>query len=104
PCPFPLARPSPFGWTGTRWAGSDRTVGGTVHSFKPGGVGRTPGFIRVVFFGRKNGLGLGVGKKGEETMGLVAVGFGVALIILGVGSYLGTDRVSITAMIPAFFG
>ncbi len=29
---------------------------------------------------------------------------GLVLIVLGVGSYLGTGRESITAMIPAFFG
>lgn len=30
--------------------------------------------------------------------------FGLLLIALGVGSYLGTGRTSITALIPAFFG
>jgi hypothetical protein len=30
--------------------------------------------------------------------------FGVILIVLGVASYFGTGRVSITALIPAFFG
>ena len=29
---------------------------------------------------------------------------GIALVILGIGSYLGTGRASVTALIPAFFG
>lgn len=37
-------------------------------------------------------------------MAPVSVGFGITLIILGVASYLGTDRVSPTALIPAAFG
>lgn len=37
-------------------------------------------------------------------MGPVAIGFGVVLVVLGVGSYLGTDRVSATALIPAYVG
>ena len=37
-------------------------------------------------------------------MAPVSIGFGSALIILGVASYLGTDRVSPTALIPAAFG
>ncbi len=32
------------------------------------------------------------------------VGFGIALIVLGLGGYLGTGRSSVTALIPAFFG
>lgn len=30
--------------------------------------------------------------------------FGLLLIALGIGSYLGTGRTSVTALIPAFFG
>ena len=37
-------------------------------------------------------------------MARITIGFGIVLIILGVGSYFGTGRESITAMIPAFFG
>ena len=37
-------------------------------------------------------------------MGPLAVGCGFSLIILGVGFYFGTDRVSWTALIPAIFG
>lgn len=37
-------------------------------------------------------------------MASTAVGFGVALIILGVAGYALTGAVSITALIPAFFG
>jgi hypothetical protein len=33
-----------------------------------------------------------------------SVGLGVALILLGLGSYFGTDRVSMTALIPTWFG
>jgi hypothetical protein len=32
------------------------------------------------------------------------IGFGIVLIVLGVGGYFGTDRVSPTALIPAAFG
>jgi fluoride ion exporter CrcB/FEX len=32
------------------------------------------------------------------------IGFGVVLIVLGLGGYFGTDRVSPTALIPAAFG
>jgi fluoride ion exporter CrcB/FEX len=32
------------------------------------------------------------------------IGFGVVLVVLGVGGYFGTDRVSPTALIPAAFG
>ncbi len=37
-------------------------------------------------------------------MPALAIGFGVALIVLGIGGYLGTDRASPTALIPAGFG
>jgi hypothetical protein len=37
-------------------------------------------------------------------MGPVAIGFGVALVVLGLAGYFGTDRVSPTALIPAAFG
>jgi fluoride ion exporter CrcB/FEX len=32
------------------------------------------------------------------------IGFGIILIVLGVGGYFGSDRVSLTALIPAAFG
>ena len=34
----------------------------------------------------------------------VTIGYGLILILLGAAAYLGTDRVSVTALIPAFFG
>ncbi len=34
----------------------------------------------------------------------VTIGFGVLLIVLGLGGYFSTKRVSKTALIPAFFG
>lgn len=37
-------------------------------------------------------------------MASATIGFGVLLILLGLGGYFGTGRVSITALIPAFFG
>ena len=37
-------------------------------------------------------------------MATVTIGFGILLIGIGLGGYLGTDRVSVTALIPAFFG
>jgi hypothetical protein len=37
-------------------------------------------------------------------MGRIAIGFGLALIALGAGAYLGSGRSSLTALIPAFFG
>jgi hypothetical protein len=32
------------------------------------------------------------------------IGFGIVLIVLGFGGYFGSDRVSLTALIPAVFG
>jgi hypothetical protein len=37
-------------------------------------------------------------------MSTVTVAFGAVLLILGVGGYLGSGRVSVTALIPAVFG
>ena len=37
-------------------------------------------------------------------MAKITIGIGCVLIALGVGSYLGTGRGSVTALIPAFFG
>ncbi len=37
-------------------------------------------------------------------MAVTTIVFGLALMVLGVGSYLATDAVSVTALIPAFFG
>lgn len=34
----------------------------------------------------------------------LTIGYGLILILLGVGGYLGSGRASITALIPAFFG
>ncbi len=37
-------------------------------------------------------------------MANTTIGFGIVLIVLGLGGYFGTDRVSPTALIPAAFG
>ena len=37
-------------------------------------------------------------------MANTTIGFGIVLIVLGVGGYFGSDRVSLTALIPAAFG
>ncbi len=37
-------------------------------------------------------------------MAKITIGLGLVLIALGVGSYFGTGRESLTALIPAFFG
>lgn len=37
-------------------------------------------------------------------MANVAIGFGIALLVLGIGGYAGTGRQSPTALIPAVFG
>ena len=37
-------------------------------------------------------------------MGRMMIGIAVALIVLGVAAYVGTGQVSVTALIPAFFG
>ena len=37
-------------------------------------------------------------------MATTTIGFGVVLIVLGLGGYFGSDRVSPTALIPAAFG
>ena len=37
-------------------------------------------------------------------MARVSIGFGVAFVLLGVFSWVATDFVSVTALIPAFFG
>ncbi len=37
-------------------------------------------------------------------MAKITIGLGVVLIALGLGSYFGTGRASVTALIPAFFG
>ena len=37
-------------------------------------------------------------------MAKITIGLGLVLIILGLGSYFGTGRESVTALIPAFFG
>ena len=34
----------------------------------------------------------------------VTIGLGVVLLALGLGSYFGSGRTSVTALIPAFFG
>ncbi|GMW00160.1 MAG: hypothetical protein AMXMBFR84_12980 [Candidatus Hydrogenedentota bacterium] len=38
------------------------------------------------------------------TMSIVAIAYGLALAALGIGFYLNTGGVSVTALIPAFFG
>jgi hypothetical protein len=42
--------------------------------------------------------------EGFTAMASVTIGFGVLLILLGLGGYFGTRRVSVTALIPAFIG
>ena len=37
-------------------------------------------------------------------MGRMMIGVAVVLVVLGLAGYVGTDRVSVTALIPAFFG
>ena len=37
-------------------------------------------------------------------MKIITIGFGALLILLGVGSYVGTGMTSLTALIPTFFG
>jgi len=37
-------------------------------------------------------------------MAKMTIGLGFVLIALGIGSYFGTGRASVTALIPAFFG
>jgi hypothetical protein len=37
-------------------------------------------------------------------VGNITIGFGVALTILGLWGYYATNKVSVTALIPAFFG
>lgn len=37
-------------------------------------------------------------------MANVGIGFGIVLVLLGVGAYLGTGAQSVTALIPTFFG
>ena len=37
-------------------------------------------------------------------MARITIGLGLVLIALGLGSYFGTGRASVTALIPAFFG
>nr|ADI22386.1 hypothetical protein [uncultured Planctomycetales bacterium HF0500_02G17] len=44
-----------------------------------------------------------MGAQQRGSGGLV-IGFGVAMIVLGVAAYLLTGRSSVTAMIPSFFG
>jgi hypothetical protein len=41
---------------------------------------------------------------GEKAMATVTAGFGLVLVVLGLGGYFGTRRVSVTALIPAFIG
>src|SRR5690242_19281902 len=42
--------------------------------------------------------------QGASKLANTTIGFGIVLIVLGVGGYFGTDRVSPTALIPAAFG
>jgi hypothetical protein len=45
-----------------------------------------------------------VPEQGASKLANTTIGFGIVLIVLGVGGYFGTDRVSPTALIPAAFG
>jgi hypothetical protein len=42
--------------------------------------------------------------QGDLNLATTTIGFGIVLILLGLGGYFGTDRVSMTALIPAAFG
>jgi hypothetical protein len=42
--------------------------------------------------------------KEKSNLATTTIGFGIVLIVLGVGGYFATDRVSIRALIPAVFG
>jgi uncharacterized membrane protein len=44
------------------------------------------------------------GQKGDSKMAKYSIGYGVLLCILGLAGYLATNRVSVTALIPFFFG
>lgn len=37
-------------------------------------------------------------------MAWIVIGFGSALVLLGIGAYVGSEMASVTALIPAFFG
>jgi hypothetical protein len=45
-----------------------------------------------------------VREQGALKLANTTIGFGIVLIVLGVGGYFGTNRVSPTALIPAAFG
>jgi hypothetical protein len=45
-----------------------------------------------------------VPEEGASKLANTTIGFGIVLIVLGVGGYFGSDRVSLTALIPAAFG
>jgi fluoride ion exporter CrcB/FEX len=45
-----------------------------------------------------------VPEQGASKLANTTIGFGIVLIVLGVGGYFGSDRISVTALIPAAFG
>jgi fluoride ion exporter CrcB/FEX len=45
-----------------------------------------------------------VPEQGASKLANITIGFGIVLIVLGLGGYFGSDRVSVTALIPAAFG
>jgi O-antigen/teichoic acid export membrane protein len=47
---------------------------------------------------------IGIPQQGASNLANTTIGFGIVLIVLGLGGYFGTDRVSLTALIPAAFG
>src|SRR2546423_12088201 len=49
-------------------------------------------------------LRIKVPPQGDSNLANTTIGFGIVLILLGLGGYFGTDRVSPTALIPAAFG
>src|SRR4029077_15430964 len=54
---------------------------------------------------RRGGLSrIRVPQQGASNLATTTIGFGIVLIVLGLGGYFGTDRVSLTALIPAAFG
>jgi hypothetical protein len=45
-----------------------------------------------------------VPEQGASKLANITIGFGIVLIVLGLGGYFGSDRVSVTALIPAAVG
>ena len=59
---------------------------------------------RVADLTWRGGISRGYNARHNISMTSTTRTFGLILIVLGVASYFLTDRVSVTALIPAFFG